>query len=377
MPVLSKRKPTVIARKDDADLAKAKLDAGLSAVDFDDDGQYFYMTLDRAVFTDPVSTIRTVLDAHGFVPNLENILSCLDSFRFSILTRLPSGEAEATGPAKVAEYLPCLCFELPQKNRIGAILQSFYDEVSRNDGKGSGKDNSEQKKAEQHTIRKLREKNEQLEAENKALEQQVAELTRQLSIEQRSLSRASRALDSQQVLPSNARLGRIESIDLKQRIAKVKCRRRVYEIPTHILGHVPDFQARCLLTLDEDDDEPIGIVFFSNTELADLENRTAEILYVDGTKFKARDSRRTEFQIRAVNDLEAETIRSLTRGDRVLISIADGYVARFSALNATGPAEYHVRVAEQYVLHDIARNPLVAPAANDAEASGRRSDAGA
>ena len=369
MSVLNKQKPSVISRKEEADLSKARLNVKLSAVDFDEEGKYFYMTLDRAVFTDPVSTIQKVLDAHGFVPNLENILSCLDSFRFSVYTRLQKDNDSAIAAAKVDDYLPCLCFELPRKNRIGPTLKSFYDEVSRFDTKAKdGKCNDSQKAAEKQTIRKLKEKNSALETENHELEQQVVELTRQLSAEQRSLSRASKALDSQQVLPANARLGRIESIDLKQRVAKVKCQRRVYEIPTHILDRVPDYQARCLITFDEKDDKPLGIVFFSNTELADLENRTAKLLYVDDSTFKARDSKRTEFQIKAVNANEADTIRGLSRGDRVVISIADGYVVRFSVLNSDSSGQFRGRVAEQYLLHDISRNPLVSPAANGAQA---------
>lgn len=367
MPVMNKQKAVVIFRKDEADLSKGRLDAGLSAVDFDDDGKFFYMTMDRAVFTNPVSTIRTVLDAHGYVPNIENILSCLDSFSFSVRSRRVKSGGHGDAPLPVSDYLPCLTFELPHKSRIGSLLKGFYDEVSRfSDKPGKRRSDDETTAQSDRTIRKLTEEVESLKARNEELEQQIGSLTRQLSAEQRSLSRASRALDSQQVLPANARLGRIETIDLKRRVAKVKCRRSVYEIPTHMLGHVPDYQARCLITLDDDDKTPVGIVFFSNRELADLENRTAELLYVDGTRFKARDSQRTEFQIKAVNPSEAETIARLARGDRVMISVADGYVVRFSVIEAENSLHYRTRVMEQYILHDIARNPLIAPAANDA-----------
>ena len=48
MPVLSQQKPNVISHRDEADLTKAKLNPKLSAVDFDEDGKVFFMTLDRA-----------------------------------------------------------------------------------------------------------------------------------------------------------------------------------------------------------------------------------------------------------------------------------------------------------------------------------------
>jgi hypothetical protein len=265
----------------------------------------------------------------------------------------------------VEAYLPCLTFELPQKNTIGPVLQSFYDEIARYDTKDTAPIRRGEKKDGDQKNRKLKAQNEQLEKENRELRKRVAELTQQLSIEQRSLNRASRALDSGQMLPSNALLGRIESVDLKRRTAKVKCPRRVIDIPTHLLDRVPDYQARCLVTFDEDSDRPLGIVFFSKTELADLDNRTAELLYVDGKTFKARDSTRTEFQIKAVNDSEADTISKLRRGDQVLISIANNYVARFSPINMQNSADVRSRISEQFVLHDISRNSLVAKAAND------------
>jgi hypothetical protein len=189
-----------------------------------------------------------------------------------------------------------------------------------------------------------------------------------LSIEQRSLSRASRALDSQQVLPANARIGRIASIDLKRRVVKVKCKRSVFELPTHMMDRVPGFQTRCLVTFDEDDNLPLGIVFFGNEELADLENRTAELLYVKGDSFKARDSMRNEFQIKAVNALESETIKSLARGTRVVIAIADGYVVRFSVLRASDTDRLVSSVHEKFVVHDIARNQLLARSAGNGQA---------
>jgi len=369
MPIFNAAKATVISRQEDADLSKATLNPKLSAVDFDEDGKFFFMTIDRALFSNPVNTIQTVLDAHGFVPNLENMLSSLDSFRFSIHTRLRNTSRKDRQPASVEDYLPCLMFELPQKNRIGPILKSFYDEIAHYDTSAANRKRSDWKNDKvNQTVRKLTEQVRKLKAENAELRELNDELTRQLSIEQRSLSRASRALDSQQVLPSNARLGRIESIDLKRRTAKVKCRRSVIDIPTHLLDRVPDHQARCLITFDEENDAPLGIVFFNNTELADLDHRTAELLFVDGKTFKARDSTRGEVQIKAVNASEAATIAALRRGDKVVISISDGYVVRFSVLQSRTAADLRNSIAERFVVHDISKNQLREKTDHEAQA---------
>lgn len=368
MAIFERDKLTVISEQDDVDLAKASLDKSLSAVDFDEDGKFFYMTIDKALFSNPVSTIRTVLDAHGFVPNLENILSCLDSFNFSIHTRSSDKDEAEASPVRIQGYLPCIRFELPQKNRVGDVLQSFYDEMAKYESKATGANNSAW--ALDPEVRKskdLKAEVNSLKADNKNLKDQVRALTQQLSIEQSSLSRASKALDSQHVLPDNAKIGRIDHIDLKRRKVKVKCNRKTVDIPTHMLDRVPEYRARCLIMFDQDEDTPLGIIFFNNNELEDLEKRTAELLYVKGDSFKARDSIRNEFQIKAVNAVEAETIESLSRGMKVVISVSDGYVVRFSVLGSKDPELFKSRVREQFIVHDIARNQLVARPSGDVQ----------
>lgn len=366
MAIFEKGKLKVIFNKGEADISRASINKDLSAVGYDNDEKFFYITIDKVLFSDPVSTIKTVLDAHGFVANLENILSCLDSFVFSVHSRISSKGNPGASGGRVQEYLPCIRFELPQKNKVGPILQSFYDEIAKYESKtADDKTTTWLPDPEVKKLKDLKAEIAELKANNKELQEQVSALTLQLSREQKSLNRASRALDSQRVLPDNAKICRVEHVDLKRRLIKVKCYRKVIDIPTHMLDRVPDFQARCLITLDEGEDIPLGIIFFDNEELGSLERRTAELLYVEGDTFKARDSRRNEFQIKAVNAMEAETIRSLSRGMKVVISIADGYVVRFSVLGSTNPGQFINLVREQFIVHDIGRNQLASVPTND------------
>lgn len=366
MAIFEKAKLKVLSQKGDVDLSKASFNKNLSAVGFDDDGKFFYMTVDKSLFSNPVSTIKKVLDAHGYVPNLENILSCLDSFVFSVHASV-SDKDNSKSPAKVSEYLPCLRFELPQKNKVGDILQSFYDEISKYesstdiDNKSIWSPNSEV-----GNVRNLKAEIVQLKATNKELSEQLSAVTIQLSREQKSMSQASKALDSRRVLPDNASIGRVDRVDLKKRMVKVKINRKVIDIPTHMLDRVPDFQTRCLITFDEGEKIPVGIIFFNNDELGSVEKRTAELLYVKGNSFKARDSKRNVFQIKAVNAMEAETIKTLSRGMKVIISIADGYVVRFSVLDSTETVQFTTRIQEQFIVYELARNQLVALTPQDA-----------
>ena len=357
MAIFEKGQLTVISEDNGIDLTKAVINKNLSAVAFDSDEKFFYMTVDKILFSDPASAIRTVLEAQGYVPNLENILSCLDSFKFSAYIKTANKSDSETTPVKVQEYFPCIRFELPHKNKVGEILQSFYDELSKYETKTSDQNQIPWTQAPE--TKNLKDENQKLKDENRELREQVSELTYQLSQEQRSLSKASKALDSQRVLPDNAKICRVETVDLKRRKVKVKCHRKVIDIPTHMLDRVPDYQARCLITFEENEEHPLGIIFFNNEELGNLEKRTAELLYVKGDTFKARDSMRNEFQIKAVNPLEAETIKMLSRGMKVVISISDGYVVRFSVLGDTDAQQFKCQIQEKFIVYDIARNQLV------------------
>ncbi len=366
MAIFEKGKLSVVSEDNDIDLSRAEINKNLSAVDFDKNEKFFYMTVDKILFSNPTNAIRTVLEAHGYVPNLENILSCLDSFKFSAYIRAAGKPNSKESPVKVQEYLPCIQFELPQKNKIGELLQSFYDELSKYESKVS--DPNQMPWSLDPELKKnssLKEEIRQLKEDNKELRIQVSEITYQLSQEQRSLSRASKALDSQRLLPDNAKICRVENIDLKTRKVKVKCHRKIIDVPTHMLDRVPELQARCLITFNEGEDTPLGIIFFNNEELNNLEKRTAELLYVKGDTFKARDSKRNEFQIKALNSLETETIKKLSRGMKVIISISDGYVIRFSLLGDTDPQKFKCQLQEKFIVYDIARNQLVAISKKD------------
>ena len=360
MAIFDKEKLDVISEEDLVDLSRASINKSLSIVDFDDAGKFFYITIDRVLFSNPVSTIKTVLDAHGFVPNLENILSCLDNFVFCVrASSSERGDGEST-VIQANDYYPCIRFELPQKGRVGEVLQSFYNEIAKyqsvlanpNQQSFSGGPEVKKNKDLIAELAKLKEV-------NKELSNQVGVLTAHLSREQKSLSRASRAADSQGLLPENAKICRVDKVDLKRRIVQLRCKREVFEIPTHMLDRVPETDARCLITFDRVDNTPVGIIFFDNEELGGLERRTADLLYVEGTTFKARDSMRNEFQIAALNEIEAFTVATLKRGMKVVVSIADGYIVRFSMLSSTPSEYFNGRIQEKVLVYSLARNQLV------------------
>ena len=359
MPLFDKDTFSVVTEDGEIDLSKATMNKHLSVVDFDAQSNQFYISMDKVLFTNPVTTIEKILDAHGFVTNLENILSCFDSCIFSIHAKGSEKTVDGKNTLRVNDYIPCLSFELPQKHKVGRLLQSFYEEIAKHETGEGHSLGMTQALTKESKIANLTREVETLRAENKLLNDKVNALAEELIAEKKQSKTRESGQDSQDALPGNTKICRVEHVDLKKRLVKVKAVRKVIDIPTHMLDRVPEFKSRCLVTFDEETDLPIGVLFFDNKELGTVERRVADLLVVDGDMFKARDSLRNEFQIQAVNPLEQDSIKQLKRGMKVLISVADDYVVRFSVLSSTDPNQFNQAVQEQLAVYEIGRNQLI------------------
>jgi len=357
MPIFDKYTLSLISEGNGDELAKSSINRQLSVVNYDAQKNLFYISLDKVVFTSPIESIEKVLEANGYVNNLENILSCLDSFKFAIHARVNSNKKQE-GSLQVVDYFPCMSFELPQKHRVGSLLQRFYDEVSHYDsGKNAAVEtmlNLEKDQQLKHLKKALADSQKEVSDLKKYIENLTAELVAERQ-------KGSQAHESGQAdnLPGNTLLCRVEQVDLKRRVVKVKSLRKTIDIPTHLLDRVPEFRSRCLVTLDEKKKVPLGILFFDNNELESVERRVADLLVVEGDTFKARDSMRNEFQIKALNDVEANAINTLHRGMKILLSIADDYVVRFSHVEEGSAEQFNAEVMEQMAVFEIGRNQLL------------------
>ncbi|VUD59174.1 hypothetical protein TDB9533_02609 [Thalassocella blandensis] len=358
MPLFDKDTFSVITEEGEIDLSKASMNKNLSVVDFDTQSNQFYISMDKVLFTNPVATIEKILDAHGFVTNLENILSCFDSCLFSIHAKGVEKSSDEKTTLKVNDYIPCMSFELPQKHKVGRLLQSFYEEIAKYDTGESGTADLTQVLSKDAKISSLTREVENLRAQNAVLNNKLNALAEELIAEKKQ-HKSTQGQDSQDALPGNTKICRVEHVDLKKRLVKVKALRKVIDIPTHMLDRVPEFKSRCLVTFDEENNIPLGVLFFDNKEMSTVERRVADLLVVEGDMFKARDSLRNEFQIQAVNPMEQNSIKDLKRGMKVLISIADDYVVRFSVLGSTNPNQFNQAVQEQLAVYDIGRNQLI------------------
>jgi hypothetical protein len=358
MPIFDKHKLVLLSDEDSGDLSKSVLNKNLSIVNYDSQLNLFYISLDKILFTNPISTVEKVLEANGYVANLENILSCLDSLNFCVHARVNENNRKDSA-VKVQDHLPCISFELPRKHRVGGILKRFYDEIASYESEEKSKSHIVDMLERDAKIVNLERELGKLGKDNNILKNRIDELTAELLAEREKKRQQDIDSVSNDSLPVNSRLCRVVHVDLKKRLVKVKSLKKFYDIPTHMLDRVPEFKSLCLVSLDQDEKFPLGILFFDDRELASIEKRIADLLVVDGDTFKARDSMRNVFQIKAVNELEANSIRELRRGMKVLISIVDDYVVRFSVLEAIQETHFKGKVLEQLTVYEIGRNQLM------------------
>ena len=319
------------------DFSQAQLNEQLSTINFDDAEQCFFATVDRQVLTEPIETIKTVLKAHGFVENFENILSCFDNLQFPIYATLQKN--------KIKDYLPCVAFRLPHKDRFGKLLQNYYQELKQIQLE-PGKDTPEEEEPTKKD-KNLAAQVAALKEKNKALQEQVKELKAQLAKQEKSVTKISRAMEAQNVLPENTKLGRVDRVDIKRRNLIVKVGRNLHDLPMVMLSHVPAVDSQCLVTLESDGKTPKSVFFHETDKIQRAEKRLAEVMGVEGGIFKARDSRRNFFQIKAENDSEEALISTLERGRHIVIYLADNYVIGFKVITGFNFEEWTDSMEEE------------------------------
>ena len=310
-------------------MSKASLNLSLSSTGFDEDTQEFHVSLDRALFKDPVTIISTVLEANGFSINLENILACLDQLKVGVLAKL---NARGNQPYPIAKaYLPCFYFKLPSKNQVGFTLKRFYQEIEHYELAIS----ELQEQSQQPIRRKPKPKESEsekliaLEEENKLLKKEVEDLKIVLSRAVKSEASATQALASQNLLPNNIRLGVVRELNIEDRQIILKSGRKTISISMAMSNILPNIEDKCLVHYV--DGSPKACFFYESTGIA-LRPILSKIIAMDSQIIKVRDLNRRTWCIPIRNEEEAKEVAGLKDGDHLQIYIVDNHVIRIEAL---------------------------------------------
>jgi hypothetical protein len=316
----------VIAEKDQVDLSRASYAEELSSIAMDEAKETFHVTWDRASFRKPLEIISAVLDAHGYALNFENLIACLDSAVLGARVRLTEDEDI---PQKAKAFLPCLSFEMPSKNRVGFLLKKFYSEIEHyerelarlreGDPTTPGKGNRDQLKREI----------ERLQAENLQLTSKLQELTSRLAEAMRSQAHVVKALETQNIIPPQLKLGVVRELSLADRTVMLKVGRSQYVAPLAILHQIPKPGEPCLINFK--DDAVIDLYCFEN-QGRPFHREMAEVLFVGEKSCKIRDSQRRSHVWQAQHDWEVEQLRTLNRGTKVILHSIDKVTIKISVI---------------------------------------------
>jgi hypothetical protein len=314
----------VIAEMDQVDLSRANYTAELSSIGIDEVKEHFHVTWDRASFHKPLDIISKVLDANGYALNFENLIACLDSAILGARVRVSDDEHI---PRKAKAFIPCFSFEMPKKNRIGFLLKKFYKEIEHyeselarireGDPAHPGKANREH----------IKQEIERLQRENAQLTSRLQELTSRLAESVRSQAHVTKALEKQNIIPPGLKSGVVRDLSLVERTVTLKAGRTHYTIPLVLLLEIPKPGEPCLIKFKDD---TVTNIYCYEQQGRPFHQEIGEVLFVGEKSCKIRDSHRKNILWQALNDSEIQQLRTLKRGNKVILYSIDDIAIKIS-----------------------------------------------
>ncbi len=359
---------------DDCDLERAVLSPGLSSSSMDSEKNIFHATIDRLLFSKPTDMVQTVLEANGFVPNLENIISALDQMAVGIRGKIAPRHSDGA-MKQVRTYWPCLSFKMPVKGRIGPLLKKFYSEIDayeaeieRLRAQRSGDKSSQQ----DTTISELHAALTALKAENVQMQRQLESMSRELSASQTNAARVEKAMVSGNLLPEDLRLAVVKEVLPAARLVSLKSNRKLFSISMSLLAAVPAVGDHCLVHVK--DGTPRGVFLFENLGMP-FRRELATVMCVEAGAIKIRLRNRRRQIIEARNETEEAIFRGLRRDAPIILRFfADQIVGMETCENSDAGVAGDL-VQEQIAAMQISFKLKSAHAEEDEEAGFQKGEA--
>jgi hypothetical protein len=352
---LSSVKPTellpVITEEQKVDLSKAAYNENLSFTDLEEESNTFSVSIDRVLFKKLIEVAHTVLNAGGYLINLENTLAVLDSLVIGTRVKLATKDLGSECPV-VKHHIPTLQMKLPTKNRIGTLLGLFYDEIksyeaeiARLSGTVKKGDSQKQDSAE------LTKENKKLVQENEDLKAQLELLLQKNACYEKLNKDASRALAEQNMLAPSLRNAVVKEVNIKDRMIHLKSGRTSFMFPLALTTTIPVIGENCLVKIV---DGNIRGAFFYEGQGGTMQPRLAEVIYVKDGICKIRDGNRYEYIQKAANEAERLVINTFKRGHKILAYFYEHELIRFSAIETVTQDIYAEKIQEAIVSQQLA-----------------------
>jgi hypothetical protein len=284
------------------DLSRAAFDPTMSSIGFSEEESVFWATPDHITFQSLPAAVFKVLESHGYVANIENLLSCFDHYAYGVVAMTRGDDSNVAKKYNVA-----IMHSMPKKNRVGPILQSFYSEVQRLDaeiqrlGRVKGDSNEDQTT----TI-------ERLTTANRKLKAQLDEVAQELAKWKRTYAAQARSIASAQILPPNVRHASCREIDLRNNLLHLRIGRSQASVHLADVWHIPSVNAACLVTIDE----PRLVIPLAETEPAS-EILAAEVVSSSDDKVRIKDCIGRKWTL--------PFSKKTRRGDEVVVRVLKGH----------------------------------------------------
>ncbi len=339
----------IITSAEECDLSHATLSAELSATGLDEATGRFFATVDRVNFRSIAEIVGTVLDANHFALNLENQLACLEQFQLGLRVRLKSSGF----PPVARAFYPCIQFQLPQKSRVGPLLQKLYEEVERYHSELSGLRARVAEVEQSAAVAKLQRENKKLQKENQELTDRLLECKELLARLERAQKDTTQALIDQNLLPANIRFAEVQSVAWDRRVVTLAAGPAAFDLSLGDLTIVPKQGMSCLVRFE--DGNAVDL-FVAEGEAELPASRMAGVLFVEGDLVKVRDEARREWCIQAHTPRELSIIQGLFRGDRLILSFHGENLLGFRPCPSSDPNRCQRRVAAALAVHEATRS---------------------
>lgn len=328
------------------EMGKAHYSPRLSGLDFDQGTQTFWATLDRLPYHTPEQIVAKVLEAHGFLPNIENFLASLDTFCLGFRVAIDPKSLNQEVPI-AKEFMPCLRFRLPERKVTGPLLQRFYDEVSGYEAEIArlqGKGKSNLNKAEQKKIGDL-------EKENQQLKQQIGSLNALVRQLRNQNVQAMQQRENHQFLPENVRLATVTDVDLKRRKVTFKVSKGQVTASLNDMFFAPDLNSQALLVVDQG--QVLSVAFMEQRSPNPGSVLAGKVLHRQGNRIKVLTDDREHHQISLQDAREIACLSEVRRGHRLTLWMHEGAIIAFRPSGRVNPQTWVRNVHESIVCQQI------------------------
>lgn len=344
-------RPTVVT-EEHTDLSEAHFDPGLSGVDFEEKLGRFWATYDRVAFQSPARIARTLLKAHSFQDNLENVLATLDSLSLGYRVLLAPESLDAAQPS-AQTFMPCVQAQLPDRKVRGPLLEAFYEEVAVFE-----EEILRLRQAEADALKRGEEQGQKgrgqaladARAEADALRHELARMSKKLK-NLEVLSRESGPPQAQ--LPSDLHIARVQGIEAQRRVIHLKVgRKATLELSSQKLCFLPEIGEKGLVKVLDGEVEQV-LFFDPSPRRPKVQQDLGVVTHSRQGRLLFRDGQRRQHSLKAESLEEHQLMAKVRRGDRLLVWSVAGEAVAFRPWVTPESKQWWMPVQEQVVLQQI------------------------